>query len=353
MAPHLPAGIRVRAIDWRKADEGDLAGCHALDMAIRQETRPGRKPVPVEWYVRDARQTPAHVQIAVWIVEEEATNDVVGIGYSEHEGENHDPKVQWVDVNVRTDWRRRGIGTHLLKLACDDAASQGRTSVGAGTSDSCAAGGAFAAATRFEAKLVERESELLLANVDWNLVERWIDEGPRRAPGYDLELTEGPLGEEYFDDLMAFGLIMETAPRDDFELEDWKPTREEIAIWEDNFLKTPDVHRWMYFARVRDTGECVGGTNVFFRDHHPEWISQGGTCVHPDHRGHALGKWTKAAMLDQIRRRKPEADRVVTDNAYSNDPMLGINTELGFKVTRSFTQWQAPLDTVGAALAQR
>ncbi len=346
----IPPGVRVRQIDWRNADEADLARCHALDTAIRLETRPGRKPIPVESFTRDARQLPEPVRLSVWIVEEEATRDIVGIGYSEHEGENHDPKVQWVEVTVRTDWRRRGIGTHLLSLACEDAEAQGRTSVGAGTSDTCPAGEAFAAATKFEAKLVERESELLLANVDWDTVERWIKEGPLRAPGYDLELTEGPLGQEYYDDLMAFGLIMETSPRDDFDIEDWKPTREEIAIWEENFRKTPDVHRWMYFARARDTGECVGGTNVFFRDHHPEWISQGGTCVHPDHRGHALGKWAKAAMLDQIRRRKPEADRVVTGNAYSNDPMLGINNALGFKITRSQTEWQGDLATVRAAL---
>jgi mycothiol synthase len=46
-------------------------------------------------------------------------------------------------------------------------------------------------------------------------------------------------------------------------------------------------------------------------------------------------------MLERIRRDRPGAQRVRTDNAFSNAPMLAINDALGFKVVSRRTEWQA------------
>jgi hypothetical protein len=59
-----------------------------------------------------------------------------------------------------------------------------------------------------------------------------------------------------------------------------------------------------------------------------------------------LGKWLKAAMLEHARERYPQARWVVTENAGSNAPMLGINHALGFRQHRTESLYQMPLDAL-------
>src|SRR2546430_2748961 len=68
------------------------------------------------------------------------------------------------------------------------------------------------------------------------------------------------------------------------------------------------------------------------------------------HRGHKLGLWMKAAMLDRILRERPEAKVIRTGNANTNAQMLGINTQLGFKLAWQSTLWQVPIADVRKGL---
>ena len=51
----------------------------------------------------------------------------------------------------------------------------------------------------------------------------------------------------------------------------------------------------------------------------------------PKYRGHGLGKWLKAAMLEKVLAERPAVKFVRTGNADENVPMLKINHALGFK----------------------
>lgn len=93
---------------------------------------------------------------------------------------------------------------------------------------------------------------------------------------------------------------------------------------------------------VRDPGgACVGGTEVIFEPGDPSTARQQNTGIDPGHRGLGLAKWVKAAMLERIRRQRPEVVRIRTENAGSNAPMLAINGALGFQITSTRTEWQA------------
>jgi GNAT superfamily N-acetyltransferase len=70
--------------------------------------------------------------------------------------------------------------------------------------------------------------------------------------------------------------------------------------------------------------------------------------VIPSHRGHGLGKWLKAAMLERALHDWPKAQLVRTGNADSNAPMLAINTRLGFKPAWAESIWE-----IGIADARR
>jgi len=59
-------------------------------------------------------------------------------------------------------------------------------------------------------------------------------------------------------------------------------------------------------------------------------MSQWGTYVHRDHRGHRLGMATKARNLLTVQKSHPERTLLHTTNSPVNGPMVSINEAMGF-----------------------
>ena len=75
-------------------------------------------------------------------------------------------------------------------------------------------------------------------------------------------------------------------------------------------------------------------TEVLYRPSKDPLIYQELTGVPKKYRSTGKGKWLKAIMLQEVRKRWPTVTSVVTGNATTNAPMLSINERLGFKVHR-------------------
>ena len=103
-------------------------------------------------------------------------------------------------------------------------------------------------------------------------------------------------------------------------------------------------------ARERASGLFAGFTEVTWHPNRPEILYQEGTGVLPEFQNRGLGRWMKAAMLDQVLGERPQIRRVRTGNADSNAPMLKINIELGFKPYISVRVWKVALTQVEAYL---
>src|SRR5262249_11241131 len=140
-------------------------------------------------------------------------------------------------------------------------------------------------------------------------------------------------------DAATFHRIMQTAPREDLDLGDVTVDAPFVAEL-DRALVEAGRTRWTMFGRDH-AGSCVGGTEGTLEPWDPALVHQQDTGIDPSHRGLGLAKWAKAAMLERIRRQRPEAARVRTENAVSNAAMLAINDALGFKVISTCTEWQA------------
>lgn len=349
-APQLPAGYRSLVIDdIRQADAGFIADYHQLKTLLKADARPGEPAAPLSEVELDVRMTPAEIED--WSCAVYAPDDSLAafaFGGVERTGDNE--HLYWLELDVAPEHRRRGVARWLLAEAAKSAESQGASIIGMWTLSSVPSGEAFARAMELEAKQVNRESELDLTTIDWGQVDRWVAEGPGRAPGYELVLVEGTYPEEHYANVIAWWSIMNTAPRDNLSWNDDNLTAERLAGWEARFDKSTR-ERWEYIVRHRESGECVGVTNIVFSPWCPEVAHQGDTGVHPDHRGHALGKWLKAAMLQKVRAEKPETRKVRTENAYSNDAMLGINNQLGFAESLSNTIWESPVERIHKILS--
>ncbi|MEA1903199.1 MAG: GNAT family N-acetyltransferase, partial [Actinomycetota bacterium] len=77
------------------------------------------------------------------------------------------------------------------------------------------------------------------------------------------------------------------------------------------------------------------------------------TMVDPAHRGHALGKWVKAAVNLEALEKWPGGRYEETGNAEGNDAMLGINRAMGFRVEFTLSEVAASRRAVESYLGAR
>jgi GNAT superfamily N-acetyltransferase len=294
-------------------------------------------PQPVESYIAFARKLPSQFDDHAWLVE---TSDGTPVAscfcWSNAAG---DQRVMECDLLVRRDQRHRGIGSRLLATICDETLNEGRSLLTWSTFDAVPAGEAFSLRVGARAARVNRTSELVLADVDWTMIENWTRAERARDLGYHLEMVDGIFPEHLRADAATFHQIMQTAPREGLDVGDVIVGAEFVAELDQALLQAGRT-RWTMFARDR-AGACVGGTEVTFEPWDPGTVLQQNTGIDPAHRGVGLAKWAKAVMLERIRQVRPDAQRVRTDNAFSNAPMLAINDALGFKVISTRTEWQA------------
>jgi GNAT superfamily N-acetyltransferase len=144
--------------------------------------------------------------------------------------------------------------------------------------------------------------------------------------------------------------VMNTAPKDDLDVEDFTWTVEQVRQMEESLARRK-VERWTAYIRHVESGELAGYTAVYWSPNHPEMLEQGDTGVVPQHRNKGLGRWLKAAMIEKVLQDRSQVAHVRTGNANSNVPMLRINHEMGFKPYRSWTVWQVELEKIDAYLA--
>lgn len=231
------------------------------------------------------------------------------------------------DLFVARERRRHGIASRLLAAICDEAASEGRFLLTWSTYDAVPAGDAFSRRIGGRVARVNRTSELMLADVDWSMIERWRLAARARDLGYHIEMIDGAFPEALRADAATFHNIMETAPREDLDVGDVTIDAEFVAELDHALVKGGRT-RWTLFVRDPDDA-CIGGTEITFESGKPGTTFQQNTGIDPAHRGLGLAKWAKAAMLERIRKERPTTERVRTDNASSNAPMLAINDALG------------------------
>jgi mycothiol synthase len=337
-------------IDYSKLDDADFVAINAFENELKDEARPEDPKTPLERTIAQVKNLPDFLSFReFWIRDSER---LIAVAYAWWRKTEENRHLAWADVSVLADARGRGIGKRLLRHLVDVVKADGRTLMSGSTVDRLPSGEAFCRRIGAEVGQEVHTNRLLIADVDTGLVRRWMEEGPVRAPGYSLVAVDGPLPDDIAQNAVDAIDIMNTAPRDDLDWEDFTLTVEHMREIEKAGL-AEGTERWFVFARHDDSGRFVGLTEMFWNPASPKVVNQGDTGVHPDHRGHAIGKWLKATTLERVMRERPQVDQIRTGNADSNDAMLGINHALGFTPYIAHLNWQVSVERVEEYLSER
>jgi GNAT superfamily N-acetyltransferase len=265
----------------------------------------------------------------MWLGRDERTGAVQGWYFlSLPTRENRDRA--YLDLSVHPSWRRRGIGTALLRHAAERAVSNGRSALG-GDALQGSAGASFAVRAGASAGLVEARRVQVLDKIPAGRIASLREQAAQAAVGYSTVTWNGRTPEEYLDRYAEVENAMADAPSAEGEeprIWDAARVREQI----DDNRERKGRHVYTLAALHEASGEMAAVTAVELDQDNPEWGHQLLTAVVRKHRGHRLGLLVKTAMLDWLAEAEPSIGRIVTGNAAVNRWMIAINTDLGYEL---------------------
>ena len=333
----------IEPVDLSTADDDLVREAAVLHNAMASERVPEDPPLSFEAFASRVRNRPAMVVIRDWLARS-AEGELVGRGFVVRFEADTNQHLREAGIDVLPADRRKGIAKQLFREIVAGAGDADDIVLGFYTSDRVPSAAAFLKRVGAKTTLTMHTNQLDLSQFDRTMVREWAG---IETEGYRLEWIDGDVPDDQMKSVIVAYDTMNTAPRGDSAMQDWNTSPEQIREF-DRSRRGMGRERRLVLAINEATGETAGYTELAYDPKIPHLIWQQGTAVIPSHRGHGLGKWLKAAMLERALRDWPKARLIRTGNADSNAPMLAINTRLGFKPAWADSIWE-----VGIADARR
>ncbi len=282
------------------------------------------------------------------VVPLDAPNTVVGFASADLPLQDN-PQLAELGVIVDPDYRRRGLGSHLLAWSENLALQAGRsilttwldigplreddpliTTPEGGSIPATDPGWLFAHPRGWELEQVERVSRLPLP-LDAGWLKQQRGQAARQAVGYRVETWVDDIPAQW---RSGYASLMHTVTSDapmgglDYAAECWDEGRVARQLQE-----SIDTDRCLIVTGAinQSTGELSAITLISCPNQRKEFAIQWETVVAAGDRGHRLGMLVKAVNHQRLASLRPETQRIYTWNATQNDHMLGINTALGYR----------------------
>ena len=336
--------------DPRYSTDDEIAEGVELSNSLRDEFYPEEPRAELATSIAATRAMPA--RYGLWRVRVRDADGLVVSGSSTYKDWENDtnPEVGSLGCAVRAGHRGKGIGTALLAWQIAFSQALGQTRLLIHTDSRLPAGDAIAAVLGAEVKAREHENRLWLSAVSTELLTGWVRDGQLEA--YELLAYDGAIPEELAEAFVGLVLVMNTAPRDDLQVNDFTYS---VAQLREGEARTEKVgaREWTLVLRHRPSGDLVGVHTLFFAPDDLKKAYVGITGVVPAHRGHGFGRLLKATLTLRLLAEQPEVECVVTGNADSNGPMLAINEAMGYRPHASNTTWEVSRAHLEQLLAER
>ncbi|MCL1594003.1 MAG: hypothetical protein M3132_06610 [Actinomycetia bacterium] len=281
----------------------------------------------------------------------EESSSLVALGIAMHWIDGSNGELQYLQLFVSPPQRLRGMGRSLLSKSLGIADGSGRTIITADAVDAVPAGEGFAQSLGADVGMREHLNAVAVEDLDVDMLVRWRREAPERAPEYELMAWNDGWPREYDRDLARlFVIAHEDMPYEEAEFE---PVAETAASVRERYERTEGtMFRLTSAVRHLGTGEIVGFSELVTLKSGDPTLHTTLTVVHRDHRGFALGKWIKADAILRGLDRFPGTTHIETENAFSNEPMLAINEEIGFTPEQTSVVYQISTERIRSYLAE-
>jgi len=250
----------------------------------------------------------------------------VGMSFVDIRRGHGNEHMAWLeDLYVLRSHRRRGFGRALLDANIDIARAAGRTLVVGGYNGGNADSEAFVKAIGGRPGNVERQNRVRTADLDRALLASWLTP----PAGYSLVQFDGRCPDELLAGFVAMNAVMNDAPRPDSLGDDVFTAGHRRES--EREIEAQGIDYWFAGARHDESGALAAYTEMVLAPFTPWFVEQGDTAVHPDHRGHGIGRWIKAVNALRVLDERPDASVIETWNDGTNKWMLAINDAMGFR----------------------
>lgn len=341
-------GYDIREVDYQSIEDREIAPIVAGVNLIGAEREPRHIDISVDEY-RVFTGGPGSIR--THFVAYHAGKAPAAFLFMSYPDDGSSPRLLRTSISVLPDHRRIGLASHLLGIAATQARKLERDLLSGTHFDTVPAGEAFVNAIGAGKTIDFHSNTVRIDDLDLEMLWDWRSQGPVRAPGYSVQLVEGMYPDEILEGMAHLYLVLE---RDMPHPESWEPrefTAEFVKGWIGNFLKKVDLLTAIAFE---DRSGAPVGMSQLGRRHSDDktWFVTT-TMVDPEHRGHALGKWVKAAASLEALERWPGASWMETGNAFTNEPMLGINHAMGFEHEYTMSEVEVPVEKAEAFVIAR
>jgi GNAT superfamily N-acetyltransferase len=319
--------VNVTEWDFRSSPQSERDAWYAAYAAVYAEQFPGEDVPPLAAVWSWTLGVPEFRVTRLW----RALGDdgrVLGWAQLDRDTRGENQHRAEIELSVAADVRRRGIGTGLLRAVAAAAHEAGCSVLGFEALDEQSALGFLA---RYDARscIADTRSVLEIDRVDRADIAACAQR-PAGASAYSLVSWDGVPPEDVLDKYARVTTAMNTAPIGDMRWNDEVADADRLRAWGRAITERGD-DPWVVCGRHDESGEFAGLTEVLHLNRWPGHAWQENTAVDPAHRGHGLGLWMKATMLQRILTDRPDIRFIETWNAAENEHMLRVNRRLGFR----------------------
>jgi len=289
--------------------------------------------------------------VTCWLLYDETAN-CVGLCPLQHpkpESPDYDGNKDrvYAEPIVLKPYRRQGVGTQLLPLVVNYAQSVGATWLQWDTK--------LESGFRFSEKLGateagrQRTNRLNAEQIDWDLMQRWADEGQARNPETKLLRFVNRPDPDLIDPFCGLvTAVNRLQPRDKLEGIEYTLTAEEFEKQVQHLEEGKS--KYVVICTRETNDELSGMTDLIYSEARPSHAKVRLTGVRREQQGRGLGKWLKAAMMLDMGERYSKVEFVETDNFNTNRPMLSINDRMGFKLHEQYIFYKMRVSDVAAKI---